>query len=854
MKRIFTFFLLTILLVPVCTLAQNDGGSSSALTVERKYKVHFANEYSLPGWTIILDNTKKVEVIYMNYVYHDAHKGKGLHVAVGESNDNWMSHEQWSKATIWNLGNVLKDQWVSEKVEIDVDGTLRYYQNGTLMRTGNFPELKLENVKSFRLAFGPGGWWTGHYHYMSNLKITAGENVITDDFSKFNNDLWQRPKNPDGVRVEGGIMKMDQKRTDQDFALLSKNITLEGLADGGFGDNNIVMEYRDSKLLNDDPDYKLYEDNVNIHINGRCYCENTHKMYFLDGINTVIEYDITNAMNKQVARRSFQLPFAVEMYGNVMEVSPNGMYLAFVDEDGTALHIVNTATGSEVASAPLGEKYKNIIKKKGKNVSGHPFNFLSNNEVLVSGTANALLYDISKKKGKKLSFPKLYNLMPKYTVKPGGQISGIYSDYSLQFATFTVANGKITSTIPSVFYEGDCVGLYRVYKNNSWKDWSLYDEATNVRVDNQLEYSDRSEFVFKQSNVRKRMELQPMNNNQLHLYFPKMQWFEYIDNHKLLLIWTEDKKVQIFNHTLTKNEMEKQYLLTIMDKNSVSAFDNYISQYANSRYADIARQKRTECIRNNWQKLSSPTDYSVTHAKAVQSYIDKYGSDVNVDAARAELDNIYKQALNNIGRSDIDGFNKYLTDFPQSPYLTQAQKKLKEAYRYSYNELCQNTDPQAYVDYLKKYPDTPYSEEIKERGRVMYDRQQAEKQRLKEEEEQRKMEEMLQRNAAKLNCVGRTIHWTEEVTYDISSSGDGLLVGLLKSAAGLDKVKYEVRYSAVVESNIGETAVKCIITSVRIQDPSWASVNYLKYKKYALSELQENVGKTRVLQLDDFEL
>ena len=63
-----------------------------------------------------------------------------------------------------------------------------------------------------------------------------------------------------------------------------------------------------------------------------------------------------------------------------------------------------------------------------------------------------------------------------------------------------------------------------------------------------------------------------------------------------------------------------------------------------------------------------------------------------------------------------------------------------------------------------------------------------------------------------------------------------------------------MRYSAVVESNIGETAVKCIITSVRIQDPSWASVNYLKYKKYALSELQENVGKTRVLQLDDFEL
>ena len=237
----------------------------------------------------------------------------------------------------------------------------------------------------------------------------------------------------------------------------------------------------------------------------------------------------------------------------------------------------------------------------------------------------------------------------------------------------------------------------------------------------------------------------------------------------------------------------------------------------------------------------------------MKSYIDNYGTEVNVDAARAELDNIYKQALNNLGRSDIDGFKRYIKNFPESPHLSQAQKKLRDAYRYNYEDLCRSTELQPYLDYLTKYPESPYIEDVRKRGQEIAQRKQEEEQRIREENERIKEEEIRQRHAAKLNCVGRTIHWTEEVTYDISSGGDGLILGLLKSAAGLDKVKYEVRYTAIVEANFGETSVKCIISNVQIQDPSWASANYLKYRKHALADLQENLGKTRVLQLDEFE-
>lgn len=106
----------------------------------------------------------------------------------------------------------------------------------------------------------------------------------------------------------------------------------------------------------------------------------------------------------------------------------------------------------------------------------------------------------------------------------------------------------------------------------------------------------------------------------------------------------------------------------------------------------------------------------------------------------------------------------------------------------------------------------------------------------------------------KLNSVGCQIYFDESVSYNIGSGNQGLLGSLISSALGVDRVTYRVRYTAVVESVLGNTSVKCVITNARIMDPSMASVNYLKYKKQAASAVLEDVGKTRVKQLDEFEL
>ena len=106
----------------------------------------------------------------------------------------------------------------------------------------------------------------------------------------------------------------------------------------------------------------------------------------------------------------------------------------------------------------------------------------------------------------------------------------------------------------------------------------------------------------------------------------------------------------------------------------------------------------------------------------------------------------------------------------------------------------------------------------------------------------------------KLNCVGRQIYFDERVSYNIGSGNQGLLGSMISSALGTDRVTYTVRYTAVVESVLGDTSVKCVITNAQIMDPSMASVNYLKYKKQAASAILEDVGKTRVKQLNEFEL
>ena len=107
----------------------------------------------------------------------------------------------------------------------------------------------------------------------------------------------------------------------------------------------------------------------------------------------------------------------------------------------------------------------------------------------------------------------------------------------------------------------------------------------------------------------------------------------------------------------------------------------------------------------------------------------------------------------------------------------------------------------------------------------------------------------------KLNCVGRQIYWDESVSFSVKGTGiedQGLLIGLFNKATGMDRASYTVRYTGIVEAVLGDTSVKCVITNAEITANT--STCAWKYKREATSRILEDIGKTRVKQLNEFEL
>ncbi|MBO7597182.1 MAG: hypothetical protein J6T70_09090, partial [Bacteroidales bacterium] len=204
-------------------------GTASNITIERRYYIHWephwwgdSEYYNTPDFKIIFDNDKHgVRIGYDNDNWVGA---SGLIIYAANDVDKIFDEELYGQ---WNLGSVLTDQWVNEKIVLTSDGTITYYQNGNLLASESVAALGIKDANCMRLDFNPYGWWTGHYHYMDDLKVTIdGKVVVNDTFDYFDYNVWEEPVNPDGVRTEDGIMRMEQNRTDEDFHLRSKPISL----------------------------------------------------------------------------------------------------------------------------------------------------------------------------------------------------------------------------------------------------------------------------------------------------------------------------------------------------------------------------------------------------------------------------------------------------------------------------------------------------------------------------------------------------------------------------------------------------------------------------------------------------
>lgn len=495
--------------------------------------------------------------------------------------------------------------------------------------------------------------------------------------------------------------------------------------------------YKDFKFYDNEPDYLLYSEDGdfsyydyyyycgedNVAISNNTYCEATKRLYAIDYShqNQIMEYDLSDIMNKKVVEHARELAFKVSKNEyKTIEVSPDGKHLAIVDVDGV-LHIIDVTSGAETAKVKLGKFWV------------QSFAFQSNDEILLAGGNKAMLYNIAKKKRQSWSNKKVRRILG---VTHSGKIFvKILKDSETVEATFQVQNGKISETYDKFCLNTSESSTDRIddidetgnftkatvsfpFKN----DYYYYFNSTGDAVSRDIAYSDGKKYTHTDNAIL-------IPGEQSGLAFDHALSSRWLDNGRLFLTITKDG-FKIYNHTLTDNEMQKLALREMIEKKDKEALATFIKENPNSQYLPIAYKAVGSFI-------LKPDDYSAEHITEVQNYIKEYQGKTNVDAAKEELDKLYKGNLNSIGNSDIDGYANYIATFPESPYLNQAREKQSTAYRLSYEELCRNTEPQPYLDYAAKYPNSPYIAAIKERTKQIQEqkrREAEELQRLKDEE------------------------------------------------------------------------------------------------------------------------
>lgn len=213
-----------------------DSFFEGQIVLERKYMVdshgdvstnwegRTSDNYAYQSLRLLFDNDRSLQIGYLNAYYWDdsrTTKRQGVYI---------ISYQGDKKIKEWYIEPRRNNTWIKEKIVIEKTGKVRYYSDDNSMGEEIFSELELENAKNVFVDVDPYGWWYTHYHHMDDFKLTTPAKVISDNFDDgiINTNIWQQPKNPDGVREEDGIMKTEQLRTDKDFHLRSNPIPLIG--------------------------------------------------------------------------------------------------------------------------------------------------------------------------------------------------------------------------------------------------------------------------------------------------------------------------------------------------------------------------------------------------------------------------------------------------------------------------------------------------------------------------------------------------------------------------------------------------------------------------------------------------
>lgn len=196
-------------------------GETANIVMERRYLVHYGEDnYHYPSIGLSFDNGQQgISIGYYNAAYWNGSWSQsihGIHIISGTKD--------------WYIAPVITNQWVKEKIIINVEtGYVQYYMNDEFMGEESFAEqMDLAEVETLQVIMNPYGWYTGHYTLVDDFVLRTPATTVTDNFDDGVIDLniWDAPANPSGVYIQDGILNLRQWQTDVDFTIHSKPIAV----------------------------------------------------------------------------------------------------------------------------------------------------------------------------------------------------------------------------------------------------------------------------------------------------------------------------------------------------------------------------------------------------------------------------------------------------------------------------------------------------------------------------------------------------------------------------------------------------------------------------------------------------
>ena len=202
-----------------------DISDQNAIVIERRVKIHYANEYYDGKLGFYIENAGDYTfgISYANYSYESGNECAKFGFFIFRNNAN--SHTDADQVDVSARIEPVWDEWFDEKIIYHPSsGILEYFINGIKQIEYNVGIIPTLSQYRFKLGINNWGWETGHYQYTDYFRISQEPYITATD------SIYVVGYKNNGTDNDWWLKKFDENGNED-------TINWNKTFDGGFGND-----------------------------------------------------------------------------------------------------------------------------------------------------------------------------------------------------------------------------------------------------------------------------------------------------------------------------------------------------------------------------------------------------------------------------------------------------------------------------------------------------------------------------------------------------------------------------------------------------------------------------------------